>query len=47
MLEDPASVADAVERYAVSYRAPRENPRRVGLEVSVARVLAVLTRSEP
>ena len=43
IVEDPASVADAVQRYAVRYRAPRENPRRVVLEVSVDRVLGLLT----
>ena len=36
---DPASVADAVERYARRYRQPRENPARVVLEISVDRVL--------
>ena len=44
IVEDPASVADAVQRYAVRYRAPRENPQRVVLEVSVDRVLGLLTR---
>jgi PPOX class probable F420-dependent enzyme len=37
--EDPAAVADAVERYAHRYRQPRENPLRVVLEISVDRVL--------
>ncbi len=37
--EDPASVADAVARYAQRYRQPRENPSRVVLEISVDRVL--------
>lgn len=37
--EDPASVADAVARYAARYRQPRENPARVVLEISVDRVL--------
>ena len=37
--EDPAAVADAVARYAVRYRQPRENPARVVLEISVDRVL--------
>jgi PPOX class probable F420-dependent enzyme len=36
---DPASVADAVERYAHRYRQPRENPERVVLVVSVERIL--------
>ncbi|MGY1693475.1 pyridoxamine 5'-phosphate oxidase family protein [Geodermatophilus sp. SYSU D00814] len=37
--EDAASVADAEARYAQRYRAPRENPQRVVLEISVDRVL--------
>jgi PPOX class probable F420-dependent enzyme len=37
--EDRASVADAEARYARRYRAPRENPARVVLEISVDRVL--------
>ena len=37
--DDPASVADAEERYARRYRTPRENPARVVLEISVDRVL--------
>ena len=37
--DDPASVADAVARYAVRYRQPRENPARVVVEISVDRVL--------
>jgi F420H(2)-dependent biliverdin reductase len=37
--DDPASVADAVERYARRYRQPRVNPARVVLEISVDRVL--------
>ncbi|SDX48726.1 PPOX class probable F420-dependent enzyme [Modestobacter sp. DSM 44400] len=37
--EDAAAVADAVARYAVRYRTPRENPARVVLEISVDRVL--------
>lgn len=32
---DPASVADAVARYAERYRPPRPNPERVVLEVAV------------
>ena len=39
VLDDPAAVADAVERYAVRYRQPRVNPTRVVIEVSVDRVL--------
>lgn len=37
--DDPASVADAVARYAQRYRQPRDNPARVVLEISVDRVL--------
>lgn len=37
--EDPASVADAVARYAQRYRQPRENPARVVLEIAVDRIL--------
>src|SRR3954470_3857278 len=36
---DAAPVADAVERYAVRYRQPRENPARVAIEISVDRIL--------
>jgi hypothetical protein len=37
--DEPAAVADAVERYARRYRQPRENPSRVVVEISVDRVL--------
>jgi PPOX class probable F420-dependent enzyme len=37
--DDAASVRDAEERYARRYRAPRENPARVVIEISVDRVL--------
>ena len=37
--DDAASVADAVARYAVRYRQPRENPARVVIEISVDRML--------
>jgi F420H(2)-dependent biliverdin reductase len=37
--DDPASVADGVERYARRYRQPRVNPARVVIEISVDRVL--------
>jgi PPOX class probable F420-dependent enzyme len=37
--DDPASVADAVARYARRYRQPRVNPARVVLEISVDRIL--------
>ena len=36
---DPASVADAVARYAGRYREPRVNPERVVLVVEVERIL--------
>ena len=38
--DDAAAVADAVARYAVRYRQPRENPARVVLEISVDRILS-------
>lgn len=45
-LEGPArvlgerdDVRDAEERYAVRYRVPRENPKRVVIEIEVSRVL--------
>ncbi len=39
VLDDPDAVADAVRRYAVRYRVPRENPERVVVEIAVDRVL--------
>ncbi len=39
VLEDPGSVRDAEERYAVRYRPPRPNPERVVLVLDVDRVL--------
>lgn len=36
---EPDLVADAEQRYARRYRVPRPNPRRVVIEVAVARVL--------
>jgi PPOX class probable F420-dependent enzyme len=44
---DPAEVADAVARYAVRYRPPRANPRRVAIEVTVQRVLGSADRGAP
>ena len=35
---DPGRVADAVARYAARYRPPRDNPRRVVIEIRVDRV---------
>jgi F420H(2)-dependent biliverdin reductase len=37
--DDAASVRDAERRYAERYKQPRENPRRVVLEISVDRIL--------
>ena len=37
--DDPDRVAEAVRRYAVRYRQPAENPRRVVVEIAVDRVL--------
>ncbi len=39
VLDDTASVREAEERYAVRYRTPRENPRRVVVVIEVDRVL--------
>ncbi|RJK98279.1 TIGR03618 family F420-dependent PPOX class oxidoreductase [Vallicoccus soli] len=47
VLDDPASVQDAVQRYAERYRPPRENPERVVLEVAVDRVLGLVERPAP
>jgi PPOX class probable F420-dependent enzyme len=40
--DDADSVADAVRRYAERYRQPRENPRRVVIEIAVTRVLGTV-----
>lgn len=37
--DDPHSVAYAERRYAERYRTPRENPRRVVVEIAVTRAL--------
>lgn len=37
--EDPASVEEAVRRYAERYRQPRVNPARVALRIEVTRFL--------
>ena len=37
--DDPQRVAEAVRRYAVRYRQPAVNPRRVVVEIAVDRVL--------
>ena len=39
VIDDPDRVAEAVRRYALRYRQPAENPRRVVLEIAVDRVL--------
>lgn len=39
VLTDPPAVRDAEERYAVRYRPPRENPKRVVIEIDVTRVM--------
>ncbi len=42
VLDDEASVAEAVRRYAVRYRQPRENPSRVTLRIALTRVLGTV-----
>ena len=37
--DEPERVAEAVRRYALRYRQPAENPRRVVVEIAVDRVL--------
>jgi PPOX class probable F420-dependent enzyme len=37
--DDPERVAEAVRRYALRYRQPADNPRRVVIEIAVDRVL--------
>lgn len=39
LLDDPASVRRAEERYAARYRTPRPNPQRVALRIEVDRFL--------
>ncbi|CAM3936938.1 PPOX class F420-dependent oxidoreductase [Tsukamurella ocularis] len=43
VLTDEASVRDAETRYAVRYKPPRENPKRVVIEIDVTRVLGSST----
>ncbi|MFC7430458.1 MULTISPECIES: pyridoxamine 5'-phosphate oxidase family protein [unclassified Agrococcus] len=40
--DDPSRVAEAVERYARRYRAPRENPERIVIEIAVDRFLGTV-----
>lgn len=42
ILDDPDEVAEAVRRYSERYRMPRDNPKRVVLEVGITRVLGNL-----
>ncbi|MBA0051003.1 TIGR03618 family F420-dependent PPOX class oxidoreductase [Streptomyces sp. AJS327] len=42
--DDPASVSDAVARYARRYRTPRENPGRVVIEITVTRTMGNVRR---
>ena len=42
VLDDEASVADAVQRYAARYREPRPNPERVVIAIDVRSVLGNL-----
>jgi PPOX class probable F420-dependent enzyme len=39
VLDDPASVREAEQRYAERYRTPRENPARVALRITLTRLL--------
>ncbi|GAA4661840.1 TIGR03618 family F420-dependent PPOX class oxidoreductase [Gordonia humi] len=39
VLTDATSVRDAEDRYAARYKAPRENPKRVVIEVTITRVM--------
>jgi F420H(2)-dependent biliverdin reductase len=39
---DPAAIGEAERRYAERYRTPRPNPRRIVLEIAVARILGSL-----
>lgn len=40
--DDPNSVRDAERRYAERYRVPRVNPKRVVLEINIARILGTI-----
>ncbi|MFN8026558.1 MAG: PPOX class F420-dependent oxidoreductase [Acidimicrobiia bacterium] len=39
VVDDADAVGEAVDRYRARYREPRENPKRVAIEISVERVL--------
>ena len=39
VLDDPESVREAEERYAVRYRVPRVNPARVAVRITLTRML--------
>ena len=41
---EPDAVADAVERYALRYRQPRDNPERVVVEIAVDHVMGLVDR---
>ncbi|GAA4359500.1 F420-dependent biliverdin reductase [Angustibacter luteus] len=45
VLVHPQAVTDAEQRYAERYRVPRENPARVVLQISVDRVLGLVSPS--
>lgn len=47
VLDDPESVAEAVQRYAGRYRVPRENPTRVVIAIQVQRILSSSTLIAP
>ncbi len=47
VLDDPDSVARAVERYAARYRQPRVNPARVTIRIEVERFVASASLLEP
>lgn len=40
VVDDPAQIARACERYALRYRTPRENPARVAIRITVDRFVA-------
>lgn len=40
VLEDPESIAEAVDLYSARYRPPQPNPERVAIRIDVRRMLA-------